>query len=247
MSDKNSIDAEDLLKRIGFQNQLGNWTFSAASFEYLNPSYSLTGEDLFLRKRLRQKLLSREPGKYVDIGSFHPFLGSNTYLFYVYGWSGVCVDANPIFTDMYGAYRPRDTFLNKAVSQTPRDFYFAQHQENTGMSRVFDSAEEVPAGFAAPIKVPCERLDTVLDASFASGDVIDLMSVDVEGMDVDVLKSNDWSRFRPQVLCVEEHELSVDHPKESDVVGYMQDVGYQLIAVTPPNVFFEDSDHHPIP
>ena len=73
------------------------------------------------------------------------------------------------------------------------------------------------------------------------------MSVDVEHMELDVLKSNDWTKFRPQFLCVEDHTVDVIGPTESSTVTYLIEQGYKVAAVAPPNVFFDDTAHHPIP
>ena len=53
--------------------------------------FSSDGEDFILHK-IFSKLKN---GYYIDIGSHHPILHSNTFLFYLNGWRGVCVDPLP--------------------------------------------------------------------------------------------------------------------------------------------------------
>ncbi len=223
MAYEHDLDAEALLKRIGQYHRTGPLSFEALALDYLNLSFSLSGEDLILRKKVHGKLLSGKAGCYVDVGSFHPFLASNTYLFYCFGWSGLCIDANPIFKTGFEDLRPRDTFVHAAITQTSQEVNFAEHKENTGMSRIFEVGEEIPDAFGPPTQVPTARLDTVLESRFQSGQVIDIMSVDVEEMDLDVLKSNDWTRFRPQYLCVEDHSTDVMNP--ADIWGNVYDFG----------------------
>jgi len=46
------------------------------------------------------------------------------------------------------------------------------------------------------------RLDSVLSEYRGDGG-IDFLSVDTKGYDLDVLESNDWSRFKPTAVCIE--------------------------------------------
>ena len=247
MADENTLDAQALLKNIGLRHRTGNVSFDAQAFHYLNLSFSISGEDLILRKKVRNKMLSGETGNYVDVGALHPFDSSNTYLFYLFGWRGVCIDSNPKSAAWFSTWRPKDKYIHAAISQKPRDMYFAEHKNNMGMSRVFEVDEKIAEGFGPPEKVSATRLDTILASSFQSGQVIDIMSVDVERMELDVLKSNDWGRYRPRHLCIEEHAAQVMDPNESLMVKYMIDQGYKVSAVAPPNIFFSDTAHHPIP
>jgi hypothetical protein len=76
-------------------------------------SYSQFGEDAVVDGVMG----ARHPrGFYVDVGSFHPIKWSNTYRFYLAGWHGICVDPNPAFTELWKKTRPRDTFLNLAIT-----------------------------------------------------------------------------------------------------------------------------------
>ena len=247
MADEHILDAQALLKTIGLRHRTGKVSFDTQALHYLNLSFSISGEDLILRKKVRKKMLSGKPGTYVDVGALHPFDSSNTYLFYLFGWTGICIDTNPESVAWFSTWRPKDTYVHTAISQNPREMNFAQHKENVGMSRVFEPDENIPNDFGTPTKVSAVSLDSILESRFESGQVIDIMSVDVEKMDLDVLKSNDWTRFRPQYLCVEEHAAEVMNPNDSPLVKYMIDQGYKVSAVAPPNIFFDDTAHHPVP
>ena len=59
------------------------------------------------------------------------------------------------------------------------------------------------------------------------GQAIDFLNVDVEGHDLEVLESNDWKRFRPKVIVVEDEALD---PRESQMVKNMNRHGYELCA-----------------
>jgi hypothetical protein len=97
-------------------NILGNGT--AREVEDFRPrrSYSIEAEDLLAETIFNAVLKYRHAGTYLDIGAAHPVQHSNTYLFYVRGWRGICVEPNPEFYALYKTYRPRDTALNVGIA-----------------------------------------------------------------------------------------------------------------------------------
>jgi hypothetical protein len=56
------------------------------------------------------------------------------------------------------------------------------------------------------------------------------MSVDVEGMDLQVLKSMDWSRWKPEVLIVETFALSIDQVLNDELYQFVAGQGYKLVS-----------------
>jgi hypothetical protein len=66
------------------------------------------------------------------------------------------------------------------------------------------------------------------------------MSIDVEGMDLAVLRSNDWSRFRPALLLVEAHERTVAAVENDPINLFAVSSGYRLIAKTLNTLIYED-------
>ena len=74
--------------------------------------YSRWGEDSFLINYFK----GTSNGRYIDIGAFHPFRGSNTYLLYKKGWSGINIDLNKTSIDLFKLARPNDINLNLAIS-----------------------------------------------------------------------------------------------------------------------------------
>ena len=61
------------------------------------------------------------------------------------------------------------------------------------------------------------------------GDRLDFFDVDVEGYDLEVLKTNDWERFRPRFLVVES-DLPLKEDLVSEMHDYLVSVGYTLIG-----------------
>jgi len=187
-------------------------------------SYSQHGEDLFLTLLLGYE---RTSGVYVDVGCFQPIVFSNTYIFYQRGWKGLAVDPNPQFRQAWRRYRPRDTFLNLAISKTRGTMAYVNNRQFQPMNKVLP---ENGATGLDPVLYevnPCEAapLAEVL-SQHLGGNQIDLMSVDCEGMDLEVLESNDWDKYRPLVLAVEDTNIS----SESGLNRFVRNLGYEYRA-----------------
>ena len=77
----------------------------------LSFSFSSDGEDVILMKYLCRI----KNGNYIDIGSHQPVKHSNTFLFYLTGWKGVCIDPLPNLKSKYRFIRRRDKFINAGI------------------------------------------------------------------------------------------------------------------------------------
>lgn len=208
-------------------------------FGYLNPSFALGGEDVMLRKMFKQKLAQQTPGFYVDIGAASAVLGSNTYLFYCYGWRGVCVDPNPVSAYGFGAVRPRDVFVNCAVTRTAEDLFFAMHQsQNAGRAQIARDPAAFGADFQTPTRVPGRPLRDILRENVPAGAAIDFMSIDVEGAEFEVVESNDWDAYAPRVIILEDNAFGPEH-RQTPAVDYLAAVGYRIVGWLAPNVYLE--------
>jgi FkbM family methyltransferase len=177
-------------------------------------SFSQYGEDLYVFNKLSR----RGVGFYVDVGAFHPISISNTHLLYKSGWSGINIEPNPGAISAFGFYRPRDINLSCAVGTR------AGHV-NLTLEGVFSKTTDMVSDDVNSASVQVRRLDEILGV-YAHDRIIDVMSVDCEGNDIDVLKSNDWSKFRPKILLVE--AISKEDNENMDVflagIGYVKDV-----------------------
>lgn len=187
-------------------------------------SYSQFGEDLFLTVLLGYE---KSDGLYVDVGCFHPIFISNTYIFYQRGWKGLAIDPNPQFKEEWRRYRPRDTFLNLAISEKREQRVYMIDRKHPAMSMVVCETELETADPSQYEASTCEAspLADVLDQHLA-GRQIDLMNVDCEGMDLSVLRTNDWGKYRPTVLAVEDFNMSL----ESDLNRFLHSLHYECRA-----------------
>lgn len=215
-----------------------NFAIGVADLSFLNPSYSMQGEDLMVRSLLKGELRSGKAGFYADLGAHAPRYGSNTYLFYQYGWSGVCVEPNPKIAAAYRAERPRDVFVSAAIGPDGKG-YWASPTGNSASARVAHAAEEFGDGFDPPIEIPFLSMKTLFETYVPKGTEIDFANIDLEGFELHALQSNDWTRFRPKIILIEENDLKVADIFAAPALAFLRDQGYQPRAVLWPNVVME--------
>ena len=164
-------------------------------------SYSQRFEDLYLLRCF----LGQAVGFYVDIGSGHPVYDNVSFAFYLKGWSGIVAEPNPRLTALTRAVRPRDRIHEGVVGAASgdADFYLVHdfHGLSTGSAT---NAAAALAQFGRPSDKITVRSITLADlCADAAPGVIEFLKVDVEGAEADVLRSGDWTRFRPKVIVVE--------------------------------------------
>jgi len=81
-------------------------------------------------------------------------------------------------------------------------------------------------------------LTEVLDTYLPEDIEIDFLSVDVEGLDFQVLKSNNWNKYKPKVVLVESLDFSFHNLDNSEIYRFLVAKGYHLAAKTVNTLFF---------
>jgi FkbM family methyltransferase len=197
--------------------------------KHFNVSFSRTGDDLQLMKLIN----NANPGVYVDIGSWHPIKASNTYYFYLRNWRGICIDPNPDLSSTYKKLRPKDTFVNAGIgnSKEELDYFIFQESSMNTFSQDFINTNHLQSKIIKQLKVPMFSLKEVLDANLKNTDRLDFFDIDVEGFDLEVLKTNDWQKYRPKVIMVESG-VNIKNDITSEIVSYLETKDYKLIGKT---------------
>lgn len=213
-------------------------------YKRYNISFSKSGDDIQLFKLIN----SHKPGLYVDVGCWHPIKASNSYFFHLRKWKGICIDANPELESLYRKYRKNDTFLNCGVGTSNIDLTFHFLNDSYSSMNTFNldfiKSEGLENQIKKSVEIPVLNLAEILENNIKSSDRIDFFDIDVEGNDLDVLKSNDWVKFRPKIVMVETTQpLRFDF--DSKINSYMGNVGYSLIGKSVingnlGNLFFQD-------
>lgn len=200
-------------------------------YRRFNISFSKSGDDIQLYKLLKATV----PGTYVDVGCWHPLKYSNTYYFYLRNWRGICIDPNPELAALYRKFRPTDTFVNNAIGRQPGELtYYMLDDANSSMNTLdFSQIQKnrLESHVKKQLPVPLRPLADILTEQLKPGERLDFFDVDVEGLDLEVLQSNDWNRFRPKVVAIETNQ-SLHDDMNSHVTGYMAAQSYELVGKT---------------
>lgn len=200
----------------------------------LKASYSQFGEDVAVSCYLRHQ---KERGFYVDVGCFHPTKWSNTYRYYLQGWNGICVDPNKSYARLWQKYRPRDIFIAVGVWDIPGDGCY-ERSENGSAENYVLRLDQVGEGLADdPERIELYRLEDLIATYYPDGKTIDLMTIDCEHHDLRVLRSNNFEKYRPYVLIVEDHGRMA----ETDIDRFCQYQGYKLVGVCNVSKIYKDA------
>ncbi len=157
---------------------------------------------------LNRMFENKTRGFFVDVGAHHPVRFSNTYFFFLLGWRGINIDPRPGCMDEFKTIRSEDINLELAVSNAESELVYYEFNESA-LNTVTNSFAVHYEGYrdfhiTRQSTVKAYRLDSILDDHLPENQVIDFLNVDVEGHDLQVLLSNDWLRYRPQFVLVEE-------------------------------------------
>jgi FkbM family methyltransferase len=205
---------------------------------YSAKSYSQEGEDMILRRIFEHKA----KGFYVDVGAHHPKRFSNTYYFYKRGWCGINIEPNPGAIMLFNQFRPRDINLAVGVSDEPgiqTYFMFDESALNTFDEELCrQRQQDARYHLTGTFQIEMARLGALLNQYLPQGIEVDFVSIDTEGHDLNVLRSNNWVRYRPRVLLVERIEKSVEEVFSTELHYFLSEQKYRLFAKTYNTLFY---------
>lgn len=202
---------------------------SRDAFRPIRRSYSQHGEDVYLREKLKGINLS--DGVYVDVGANQPTKISNTYLFYRLGFSGITIEPNRSMEPLFRAFRPKDIFLRVGCGAVAGVAEF-KHSRSSVLSSFDDNVKDIIRSEFLPI-LP---LDSILRSMcFAH---IYLLSVDVEGADLQVLQGAEESLKKTIYAVVEENV------RNEAIRHYMKERGFEPETELGPNVIYANQDNY---
>jgi hypothetical protein len=202
-------------------------------------TYAQHGEDMIFVNYFHA--LGIKCPTWLDIGAHHPVNISNTALLYKRGGRGVNIEANPNLIDNFHKERTEDLNLNIGVAPAPGQMTFYMIDKWSGRN-TFDkrTAEEFVRqhpqfALTETAQIEVMTINHVVE-KFCSGQYPDLLSIDVEGLDYEILASADFSRSSPKIICVEVVSGS------GDISGQMRELlcsrGYVVAAKTIGNTIF---------
>ena len=219
-----------------WKDKLPSWLFDTLENSRKNwfgkpkLTYSGEAEDLIIEKFMTQV----KNGLYVDVGCYHPKVGSNTYRIFKKGWSGINIDPNPETIRLFNKYRPKDINLNIGISESGETltyYEFAESAVSTFSEEFYKMRLAQGSKYVGSKAIATKTLAEVFD-QYLNGRHIDVLDVDTEGIDVQVLKSNNWDKYKPTLILVEDQDETVENLEQLETYKFLHPLGYKLIAKT---------------
>ena len=217
-------------------------------FPFVRRSYSQSGEDIIISDLFHRLQISNPT--YLDIGANEPVSLNNTYRLYTRGSKGVCVEPNLVMYKRLLQKRPKDTIINAGVSFNEKweaDFYIfparfhglntfskeeAEFWEHTGNEEIGRHKPE------QVIRMKLIEINEIIEKYFTGHP--NLVSIDVEGLDLKIAKMINFEKYKPEVFCLETLGF-VEGNKEirkTDIVDFFTEKGYFVYADTYINTIF---------
>jgi FkbM family methyltransferase len=206
---------------------------------FISKCYSQEGEDLILQRFFGEK----RTGFYIDIGAHHPKRFSNTYIFYKKGWRGINVEPRPGSKKYFDKVRTRDINIEAAIGtdvQKLSYFMFNEPALNTfSQANEAELLKDKKYKLIKRIDIQTTTLKNICDTHLPPGVQIDFLTIDTEGYDYNVLLSNDWEKYRPHLILVEDKEFKFEDPYKSKVFNFLYERNYRLAAKTFNTLIFQ--------
>ena len=208
-------------------------------------SYAQQGEDIILFHILYQ-VLGLRPITYMDVGAHHPVAHNNTFFLYELGNEGVLVEPNPALWNVLASVRPRDALVRGGIGidgkDSEADYYVIN---DNGELNTFskEMAESYPARTGGRFRVrevlrlPLLDINRLMEKHWKGAP--HLLSVDTEGFELPILRSIDWKRYRPKVVCVDTLEVATRRQR-TPILEFMVKQGYDVRGGTFVNTIFVD-------
>ena len=160
------------------------------------------GEDKEIIKLFKE----RKNGTYLDLGCFHPIRQNNTYLFHKLGWKGINIDLNPVSIELFNIARPKDINICMAISSK-------KGSENLFFDHELSSLNTINKNHTLFLKeafgkkdlkkkiIKTNTLNNILKENKIKK--IDFMNIDIEGNELEVLKTLNFKKLDIKVICIE--------------------------------------------
>lgn len=211
----------------------------------INPNsdfyYSQNGEDILLNVIFN----NINNGFYIDVGAYHPIRFSNTYRLYQRGWRGINIDAMPGSMHNFKKIRPSDINLEVPIydADSKLNYYMFEEQAyNTLDKNVADKLKLKGNHPIKNIEITTKKLDAILDDHLPINVEIDILDIDVEGIDFNVLKSINLNKYRPKVIMVEVWSKSLKELMVNEITVYLSNFNYNIYSKLHDTVFFLRDD-----
>jgi len=193
-------------------------------------------EDVIVRKYFPH---NTKTGRYLDVGAYHPFRHSNTAFFWLKGWTGVNVDANPKTISLLNKYRKGDqniwaaVITDKEISQGCKSVDLILPKSSSGDIEIsgigtVDASQVQDNNQVLKISVPAKSINQILIENNLKE--LDLLSIDIEGYDEIVIRDFDFGYCVPKMIVIEDFSDSFEALLKSGITTFLAEKEYKLIG-----------------
>ncbi len=195
--------------------------------------YSQYGQDKYIYEHFFKN--KKDPGIFIEIGAYNGITLSNTYFFEKHlGWRGICIEPLPEVFEKLKENRPLSKCFRGCISDKnqwaqlihvtgPSEMLsgLAKKYDQQHLKRIDYELKEL-GGKMEIIKVPCCRLPDLLEKFQIFH--VDYLSIDVEGGELEILKSIDFNKFEITIISVE------NNYQDPEFKRFLEQNGYKRIA-----------------
>lgn len=211
---------------------------------YYRKSFSQCFEDRFCLNIIKTLKLTNPI--YLDIGCNHPIEHNNTYLLYQQGFKGVLIEPIPSLCEIIKEKRPNDIVLNIGVGANKEIKKLYEFNANVLSTFCKTDADEIVKDSKGKYFITKEydvellNINQIIQEYFTS--CPNIISIDVEGLNLEIIKGFDFKAYRPEIFLIETINFTIDfnETKIEEIYKIMKENGYMLFIDTYINSIFVD-------
>lgn len=197
--------------------------------------YSQHGEDLVLDRMLQ----GQASGFFVEVGCIDGLRFSNTLTFEQRGWKGICIEAHNDYIESLRRNRPGSIVVHCAAGEKDEacvTFYANARGSLSSLDRSREQhfRESYGEFFHGYVEQPVAK--SRLDTLFACHGVtqIDILSLDIEGYEVEAMRGLDLDRYRPRIMVIEVDSTDQEAALDAMILSH----AYHKSVRVGPNIFY---------
>ena len=220
------------------------YSFYRPKIFFSKKNYSLFGEDKFIERYFRNK----PKGFYIDVGCYHPLDGNNTQLLYKKGWNGINLDINYYSIELFNFLRKRDINIHSGISNKKNRLTMYYRKEINMLNTLDEKIAKMNFRNGYKKKnIQVNTLNYFISKYFKKIDMIDFINIDVEGVELNVLKSLNFKKYKPKLICVEIHNIkkmfdtNYKYLKTNSIYNFLVKKGYKIVWKYKYSFIFERS------
>jgi len=185
---------------------------------------------------------------FFDVGAYEPINISNSYHFEMNNWDVYCFEANTLLIDELKT--KRKNVYNYAISNESLDkieFNVVKGCWGGGSLMAGLSAINLDPEYMntfsngikeiIKIEVPQKTLNDIIESEIDGLTEIDIISIDVEGGELNVLKGLDLNKYKPKILVIE------NVFNKTDICDYLQLFNYTLDKQIDYNQYYKSASY----